>query len=136
MQCSRRIRLSYQGSPGRHAIGGRYVHKWKEDIVDLKSEQRGAARGTMAALIVCAAGLALGDAILPRWFHFPVDLPARLAFALRADLFVLLWVVLGIVLVALGRGRSAAGIGGAAFSRQARRSPSGSRFCRTRWSRL
>jgi hypothetical protein len=60
--------------------------------------------------------LALGNAILPRWFRFPVDLPARLVFALRADLFVLLWVVLGIVLVALGRGRSAADIGGAASS--------------------
>jgi hypothetical protein len=70
----------------------------------------------MAALVVCAAGLALGYAILPRWFRFPVDLPARLAFALRADLFVLLWVVLGIILVALGRGRSAADIGGAASS--------------------
>jgi len=70
----------------------------------------------MAALIVCTAGLTLGYAILPRWFHLPIDLPARLAFALRADLFVLLWAVLGIVLVALGRGRSAADIGGAASS--------------------
>ena len=84
--------------------------------MDFRSEQRAAARGAIAALVVCAAGLALGYAVLPRWFRFPIDLPARLAFALRADLFVLLWVVLGIVLVALGRGRSAADIGGAASS--------------------
>ena len=70
----------------------------------------------MAALTICAAGLALGCAVLPHWLHLPVDLAARLAFAVRADLFVLLWVVLGVVLVALGRGRSAADIGGAASS--------------------
>jgi len=84
--------------------------------VDLRSEQHRAARGAMTALVVCTASLAIGYTILPRWFHFPVDLPARLAFAVKADLFVLLWVVLGIVLVALGRGRSAADIGGAALS--------------------
>ena len=88
----------------------------EEDIVDLRSEQHRAARGAMAALVVCTASLAIGYTILPRWFHFPVDLPARLAFAVKADLFVLLWVVLGVVLVALGRGRSAADIGGAARS--------------------
>jgi hypothetical protein len=70
----------------------------------------------MTALIVCAAGLALGYTILPRCFHFPIDLPARLVFAVRADLFVLLWVGLGVVLVGLGRGRSAVDIGGAAFA--------------------
>jgi hypothetical protein len=70
----------------------------------------------VAALIVCTAGVALGYAILPRWCHLPIDLPARLAFTIRADLFVLLWVVLGVILVAHGRGRSAADIGGAAFS--------------------
>jgi MAPEG family len=84
--------------------------------MDLRSEQRSVALGAIAALTVCAVILSLGYLVLPRWFQFPIDLPARLAFAVRADLFVLLWVVLGIVLVAYGRGRSAADIRGAAVS--------------------
>jgi hypothetical protein len=63
------------------------VHFRREDIVDLRSEQRRAVRGATTALIVCAAGLALAYTILPRWFHFPVDLPARLV--LQPGLYVM-----------------------------------------------
>lgn len=83
--------------------------------MDLRAEQQKVIGNAVAAVIFCALMLASGYAILPRYLHFPVDLPDRLAFAIRADVFVFLWILLGVRMVAKGRFRSAADIRGSAF---------------------
>jgi hypothetical protein len=52
---------------------------------------------------------------LPLVWTFPDGLAERIAFALQAAVFVLLWVVLGVRLVASGRYRSAADNRGSAY---------------------
>lgn len=84
--------------------------------VDLAAEQRKIIANSVAALIFCALMLTGGYLILPYYFQFPTDLSERLAFALRADVFVFLWIVLGVRLVARGRFRSAADNRGSAFA--------------------
>lgn len=51
--------------------------------------------------------------LLPRFFEFPEQMIDRIVFALRADIFVWLWVLFGVGLVSRGRRHSAADIGGA-----------------------
>lgn len=51
----------------------------------------------------CAAGLGAGYAVLPRHFCFPDAIADRLAFALQADISVLLRITFGVGLVSRGR---------------------------------
>ena len=83
--------------------------------LDLRAEQQKVIRNAIAAVIFCALVLASGYAILPRYVQFPVHLADRLAFAIRADIFVFFWILLGIRMVAKGRFHSAADIKGSAF---------------------
>jgi cation transport ATPase len=53
-------------------------------------------------------------AILPRLWSFPEDLPARLAFAAQAGVFVLVWVLVAVGIVSTLRRFSAQDIGGSA----------------------
>ena len=64
----------------------------------------------------CLLSGLFGYLLLPRIKLLPEDLAGRLAFVLRADLFVILWVLLGIGLVARGRRHSVADIMGSAFA--------------------
>ena len=83
--------------------------------MDLRAEQQKIIRHAVAGIIFCTLVLASGYAILPRYLEFPVRLADRLAFALRADVFVFLWILFGIRMVARGRFHSAADIKGSAF---------------------
>lgn len=47
-------------------------------------------------------------------FEFPTVLVNRLAFALQASLFVLVWILIGVMMVSAGRRKSIADVGGAA----------------------
>ena len=84
---------------------------------ELRVEQRKIIQAAVAAALFCTLSLAAGYFVLPRYFQFPTELADRLAFALRADVFVLLWVVAGVRMVSKGRFHSQADIGGSAASR-------------------
>ena len=87
-----------------------------DGAVDLKAEQRKIVRQAIAAIAVCAAVLIGSYLVLPRLFRFPTDLAERLAFALRADVFVLIWIVIGVRMVSRGRFYSAADNPGSAYA--------------------
>ncbi|OHB41164.1 MAG: ribosomal protein L11 [Phenylobacterium sp. RIFCSPHIGHO2_01_FULL_70_10] len=84
--------------------------------VDLPEEQRAVMRQSVLAFAVCAPALVLASLGLPRIFTFPEALDERLAFAIRADLLIALWVVLGVRMVAKVRFRSAEDNAGSAYS--------------------
>ena len=65
--------------------------------------------------------LALASLGLPSVFTFPDALAERLAFALRADLVIALWVVLGVRMVAKVRFRSTEDNAGSAYSKPSAR---------------
>ncbi|MBB3893314.1 hypothetical protein GGQ61_004056 [Phenylobacterium haematophilum] len=85
--------------------------------VDLPKEQRAVLQQSLLALAVCAPILVIASLGLPRIFTFPEPLVERLAFALRAGLVVVLWVVLGVRMVAKVRFESAEDNAGSAYSR-------------------
>ncbi|MCX7586300.1 MAPEG family protein [Phenylobacterium sp. 58.2.17] len=85
--------------------------------VDLPTEQRAVLRQSLLAFAVCAPTLALASLGLPRVFSFPETLSERLAFGLRADLVIGLWVILGVRMVAKVRFESEADNAGSAYCR-------------------
>lgn len=84
--------------------------------MDLKAEQRKIIRRALAAFAFCALVLLGSFLLLPRLFEFPSDLAERIAFALQADIFVLIWIAIGVRMVSKGRFHSAADNPGSAFS--------------------
>jgi uncharacterized membrane protein YecN with MAPEG domain len=68
----------------------------------------------LISLIALACAVPAGHFLLPMVFDFPVELPARLAFAAQASVFVWLCVVVGVGMVSTARRRSPADIGGSA----------------------
>ena len=84
-------------------------------MVDLRLEMRKIRRAAATAATFCVFSGLAGYWLIPRILDLPGDLAARLAFALRADLFVIFWVILGVGLVSRGRRRSEADIHGSAF---------------------
>ena len=89
--------------------------------VDLAREQRAVRRQALLAFVVCAPTLALASAGLPQLFDFPDDLTSRLAFGLRANLVIGLWVIIAVRMVAKVRFNSAEDNAGSAFSRPSAR---------------
>lgn len=87
----------------------------KDQPIDLKEERRKIYVSALLALVVCAVTLAGGYVILPRYFTFPEALADRLAFTLRADLLILLWVFIGVKMVADVRRNSPSDSRGSAF---------------------
>ena len=83
--------------------------------IDLKQEVHGIRTAALRSLILCAACFAAGYMLLPKVMVFPATLLDALVFTLRADLFILLWVVLAVGLVSRARRQSTADIRGAAF---------------------
>lgn len=83
--------------------------------LDLQAEQRKVlARGGMGVL-ACLATLFASYLFLPIFLTLPTDTTERLVFTLRADIFVFLWVVIGVQRVSSGRYRSASDNRGSAF---------------------
>lgn len=79
----------------------------------LAEEQRKIRIAALLSLPICAAVLGAAYLILPSYFTFPAGLAERLAFAIRADLFIILWVVIAIGIVSRNRRHSAQDIGAA-----------------------
>jgi MAPEG family len=89
--------------------------------VDLAKEQRAVRRQAALAFTVCVPALALASLILPRFFEFPTSLADRMAFGLRANLVLGLWVLLAVRMVANERFESAADNAGSAFGQPSAR---------------
>ncbi|MBB3892907.1 hypothetical protein GGQ61_003645 [Phenylobacterium haematophilum] len=89
--------------------------------VDLAKEQRAVRRQAALAFIFCVPTLALASLGLPRLFEFPASPAERMAFGLRANLVLGLWVLLAVRRVANVRFASAADNAGSAFSRPSAR---------------
>lgn len=69
---------------------------------------------SLSVLAVTGAAFGAAYVALPTVLDFPENLAERLAFAAQAGMFVLLWVLVGVMMVSLGRRYSAADIGGSA----------------------
>ena len=82
--------------------------------MNLKDEQRSVVRRAVLGGVLCAVLLSGAYFLLPRFVELPVELTARFGFALKANIVPLLWVMLGVRLVARGRFHSEADIGGSA----------------------
>lgn len=82
---------------------------------ELRIEQHRVRRQAVRALFFCATVLVLARWYLPLVWTFPDGLAERIAFALQAAVFVLLWVVIGVRLVASGRYRFAEDNRGSAY---------------------
>jgi hypothetical protein len=85
-------------------------------MTDLRSEQRGVVLGVVIAIVAAAVVLGAGWTILP--FTPPrVVMPGeRLAYAIRVDLFVLVWLLIAIARVGNIRFLSADDIRGSGFA--------------------
>ncbi len=82
--------------------------------VNLHQEEQAIRRAGTLSLLLCVLCLGLGYVTLPLVFEFPTLLVNRLAFALQASVFVLLWVMIGVMMVSTGRRKSIEDVGGAA----------------------
>jgi hypothetical protein len=82
--------------------------------VDLHQEELAIRRAGTLSLLLCALCFGLGYITLPLVFEFPTVLVERLAFALQASVFVLIWVLIGVIMVSTGRRKSLADVGGSA----------------------
>src|SRR3546814_10860651 len=72
------------------------------DRMELAAEQRQIIQRAAAAIVFCALVLAGSYLLLPRLFAFPTGLAERIAFALQAELFVLVCIVIGVRMVSRG----------------------------------
>jgi hypothetical protein len=84
--------------------------------VDLPLEQRRIRRQSALAALVCAAVLAAAILWLPGVIDFPEDPADRIAFALRADVLLLLCLLAGVRWVSSTRYRSAEDNPGSAYA--------------------
>jgi uncharacterized membrane protein YecN with MAPEG domain len=85
-----------------------------EAQVNLQKEELAIRRASFMALLICSLCFAIGYFTLPNFFEFPTEFVERLAFAIQASVFVLLWVLVGVMMVSWGRRNSVADIGGSA----------------------
>lgn len=88
----------------------------ERNVIDLKLEVRKIRRAAAWSAGFCLLSAVAGYWLVSRVMSIPEGLAARMAFVLRADLFLIVWVILGIGLVSRGRRRSAADINGAAYA--------------------
>lgn len=82
---------------------------------NLAAELAGVRRQVALAFLFCAAAFAVAIWWLPQQLEFPTDLGARLAFAVRACLLVIFWVLVGVHIVATLRRHSTKDIAGSAY---------------------
>lgn len=83
--------------------------------LDLKRQQRLVLLWSAASFVLCGLVLSAACLILPDFYRFPEGLAERIAFALQADVFIFLWVLIAARQVSGGRYRSAADNRGSAF---------------------
>jgi hypothetical protein len=86
----------------------------RPDDAGMQRAERAIRTAGWISLLALAAAVPLGYVALPAVIDFPQALAERLAFAARASLFVLLWVVAAVFMVSSGRRTSPADIGGSA----------------------
>lgn len=82
--------------------------------IDLKQEVQGIRGAAIKSLLLCAACFGVGYLLLPKWMAFPTTPFDALVFTLRADLFILLSVVVAVGIVSHARRQSKHDIGAAA----------------------
>jgi uncharacterized membrane protein YecN with MAPEG domain len=82
--------------------------------IDMGEEENAIRRGTVVAFLVCVVAFASAYLALPALVSFPSGTAERLAFAAKACVFVLAWVLASVLLVSTARRSSPADIGGAA----------------------
>lgn len=92
-----------------------------QEPVDLPAEQRRILRQSALAALLCAGVLVTAMILLPRSLDFPKDLPSRIAFALRADVLLLVCLLTGVRWVSSIRYRSAPDNPGSAYTRPSAR---------------
>lgn len=85
-----------------------------KEPVDLQREELAIRRATVTAFFLCTLCFAVGYLTLPNFFEFPTEFADRLSFAIQASVFVLIWVLVGVMMVSWGRRHSVADIGGSA----------------------
>lgn len=81
----------------------------------LDRDQRGTAHGILLAVIAAALIITIGWLLGPPLVPPLPNFPARLAYALKADLFILLWLLLAVAIIATKRFKSPVDIAGSAF---------------------
>lgn len=82
---------------------------------DLTAEIARVRRQAALSFLFCAPVLATAVWLLPQQFKFPAEVGERLAFAGRASLFIMLWVLIGVGTIARLRRKSAHDIAGSAY---------------------
>lgn len=80
---------------------------------EFESERGQIRKAAVQSTALCIVAMVAGYALLPNLFQFPETIADRLAFAVQADIFVLVWVLFGVGLVSRGRRHSPADINGA-----------------------
>jgi uncharacterized membrane protein YecN with MAPEG domain len=81
---------------------------------EMAAHERAIRRAGATALVVTVSAFAAGYFLLGRMVEFPATLAERLAFAIQASAFVLVWVLIAVAMVSTARRRSPADIGGSA----------------------
>lgn len=82
---------------------------------DLPAELARVRRQAALSFLFCAPVLGATVWWLPQQFEFPAEIGERLAFAARASLLIMLWVLVGVGIVARLRRKSAHDTAGSAF---------------------
>jgi hypothetical protein len=90
------------------------MNQHTEARVNLAQEERAIRRASTFALILSTLCFSIGYFTLPLFFEFPSTLVNRLSFAIQASVFVLVWVLIGVMMVSIGRRKSVADVGGSA----------------------
>lgn len=84
--------------------------------VDLPAEQWRIRLRGLLSFLVCAAVLGAAVSWLPERFDFPDEMGARLAFVLKANILILIWLLIAVGIVSTMRRYSASDIWGSAFA--------------------
>jgi len=82
--------------------------------IDMVAAERAIRLTSVIGFAVTLAGFAAAWFVLPRFWDFPEALPERLAFAAQASVFVLVWVLIGMMYVSTLRRFTPEDIGGSA----------------------
>lgn len=82
---------------------------------DLAAEMARVRRQAALSFLFCAPVLATAVWWLPQQFEFPTEVGERLAFAARASLLIMLWVLIGVGTIARLRRKSAHDTAGSAY---------------------
>ncbi len=84
--------------------------------VDLPLEQRRIRHQSVLAALLCVVVISAAIFLLPFWIAFPVDQAERIAFALRADVLLVVNVMVGVRWVSSTRYHSAEDSAGSAYA--------------------